>query len=132
MTMIEILPIAGAALIVFVAILIIRGDGNPEKGLWIVPALFCILFLAWTLGSIIQEGLLGFWPEHTRNMWGNQIWFDLLISICIGWFLLAHKARSLGMRLPFWLIFIVFTGSVGLSAMLARYLYLQQHSANPS
>jgi len=126
MTLVEILPIIAAIVIIIVAIMVLRGDGTPEKGLWIVPAIFCVLFASWTLGAALKEGPVGFWPEHTRNMWGNQIWFDLLISICVGWFLLAPKARDLGMRLPLWIIFIICTGSVGLTAMLARFLYLQE------
>ena len=71
------------------------------------------------------EGPVGFWTEHTRNLWGNQIWFDLLLSIGIGWFLIVPRARSVGMRLPLWLLLIVATGCIGFTAMLARLLYLQ-------
>jgi len=125
MTLVETLPIIAAGIAALTAILILRGNGHLKNGLWQVPALFCALFAAWSLYAVIQEGPTGFWPEHTRNLWGNQIWFDLLIAITIGWFFIVPKAKALGMRLPLWLIFIFCTGSIGLTAMLARFLYLQ-------
>lgn len=42
------------------------------KNSWVVPALFSLLFFVFSIGSIIAEGPLGFWPEHTRNMWGTR------------------------------------------------------------
>ena len=40
-----------------------------------------MLFLGWSLYTIASEGFFAFWGEHTRNAWGNQIWFDLLIAV---------------------------------------------------
>lgn len=132
MTLIEILPIIVAIVIIFTAFLIMRGDGEPEKHLWVVPAVFCVLFSAWTLGAMVTEGPTAFWPEHTRNMWGNQIWFDLLLAICAGWFFIVPKAKAVGMKLPIWFIFVIFTGSVGMTAMLARFLYLHERNTQKS
>lgn len=69
-------------------------------------------------------GPFGFWPEHVRNAWGNQIWFDLLLSVGMAFALLAPRARAQGMRLVPWFIAVACTGSVGLLAMGARYLFL--------
>jgi hypothetical protein len=60
-------------------------------------------------------------------MWGNQIWFDLLLAAGIGWFLIVPQAKDLNMRLLPWLVLIVCTGCIGFSAMVARMLYLREH-----
>lgn len=73
--------------------------------------------------------MLGFWTEHTRNLWGNQIWFDLLLATGIGWFLVMPEAKSLGIRPLPWLLLIACTGSIGFLAMIARLLYLRERFA---
>ena len=98
-------------------------DARP--GIWKLPATLCILFLAWSLWAIATEGLFGFWVEHTRNKWGNQIWFDLVLGISVAWAILAPEAKRVGTRLLPWLALIFGTGCIGLLAMLARYLYLR-------
>jgi hypothetical protein len=60
-------------------------------------------------------------------MWGNQIWFDLLLAAGIGWFLIVPQAKVLNMRLSLWLVLIVSTGCIGFLAMVARMLYLREH-----
>ena len=92
---------------------------------WMFPAAISLLFLCFSVFSIIQEGPLGFWYEHTRNFWGNQIWFDLLIAVGIGWTLLLPLAKELKMNLVIWAVIVLSTGCIGLSAMLARALYLK-------
>ena len=126
MTILEILPLASYFGTVAVAVLVIRNLDKPMKGVWTFPALLCVLFLAWTLVAIVKEGLFGFWPNHSTDMWGNQVWFDLLLAIGIGWFLLAPRAKKTGMNLWLWLVGICTTGCIGLLAMLARYLYLEE------
>ncbi|QUD87897.1 hypothetical protein [Phenylobacterium montanum] len=104
----------------------VRPSATKAKGLWLVPAALASLFLAWSLYVVSKEGLLAFWPEHTRNAWGNQIWFDLLLSAGSAFSLLAPRARAAGMRPVPWFIFIVCTGSIGLLAMLARYMFVAE------
>jgi len=58
-------------------------------------------------------------------MWGNQVWFDLLMALTMAWFLIVSRAKAVDMNLPLWLLFILSTGSIGFSAMLARMLFLQ-------
>ena len=94
-------------------------------GSWLVPAAISLAFLVFSLQSVYLEGPVGFWTEHTRNLWGNQIWFDLLLAICIGWFLIVPQAKAVGMNLKFWLVLIVCTGCIGFTAMVARMLYLR-------
>ncbi len=129
MTYTSILPwIAGTLLVLFMAYGI-YSDGKRIKNSWVIPACLSLFFFVFSLMAVISEGQLGFWTEHTRNMWGNQIWFDLLLAAGIGWFLILPQAKAQGMRLPFWGILIVATGCIGFTAMLARMLYLRDNSA---
>jgi len=119
MTIFQILPIiAGCLAVLFVLYNVFKY--GEMKNSWVVPALFSLLFLAFSIASIISEGPLGFWTEHTRNMWGNQIWFDLLIAVCIGWFFITPKAKALGMKLLPWGLIVLGTGCIGFTAMVAR------------
>ena len=96
---------------------------------WIIVALFCALFSAWSIAAILKEGPLGFWPVHTTSFWGNQVWFDLLMALTMAWVLILPRARAAGMKSPLWLIFILCSGSIGFSAMLARLFYLERAKA---
>ncbi len=127
MTLIELLPVvAGMALVAFMATFSIRGgNGRP---VWAVPAALSALFLAWSLTTVVLEGPLGFWTEHTRNMWGNQIWFDLLLAVGVCWLLIVPRARAVHMNLLPWMALILVTGSIGLLAMASRLLFLEQRA----
>jgi hypothetical protein len=126
MNVTSLLPwLALAGFLLFAAYTLAR-DGRRAKNSWLFPAGLSLLFLLFSVNAVVSEGALGFWVEHTRNMWGNQIWFDLLLAIGIGWFLIVPQAQALGMRLPVWLILIVCTGCIGFLAMVARMLYLSE------
>jgi hypothetical protein len=105
---------------------ILAQDRQQIKNSWLFPATLSLLFLLFSVEAIVSEGLLGFWAEHTRNLWGNQIWFDLLLGISIGWYLIVPQAKALGMHLYLWLALIFCTGCIGFLAMIARLLYLQE------
>jgi hypothetical protein len=92
---------------------------------WLWPAALSALFLGFSLATVLHEGPFGFWAEHTRNFWGNQIWFDLLLALGVAWFLLVPQAKALGMRPLPWLLLIICTGSVGMLAMVARWQWLR-------
>lgn len=79
--------------------------------------------------TIWSEGLLPVWENHTSNMWGVQVWWDLLFALGIGLFLIAPRARAQGMNLPLWALFVVATASIGLLAMCARLFWLERESA---
>jgi ABC-type antimicrobial peptide transport system permease subunit len=100
--------------------------GARIKHIWVFPAVLSLVFLAFSLCAVIIEGPLGFWTEHTRNLWGNQIWFDLLLGVGIAWFFIAPQAKSVGMNTILWFFLILSTGGIGLTAMTARLLYLQE------
>jgi hypothetical protein len=124
----SLLPTIAAAFFLLFSVYILSKDGQPIKNSWLFPATLSLLFLLFSLEAIVSEGLLGFWVEHTRYLWGNQIWFDLLLSVGIGWFLVVPQAKALGMRLSLWLVLIALTGSIGFLATIARLLYLRERS----
>jgi len=95
---------------------------------WWLPAVVSVAFLGFSAYAVATEGPLGFWIEHVRNAWGNQIWFDLLFCASVGWTVLLPRARAVGMRSWAWAIALPLTGSVALLAMLARVLYLEGRS----
>ena len=96
---------------------------------WRAPATLSLLFLGWSVFAAVTEGPTGFWPEHVRNAWGNQIWFDLLLAAGVAFAALAPAARQVGMNTRLWLLLVAATGSIGLLAMLARLRYLQAQPA---
>lgn len=101
----------------------------PGPNAWLAPAVLGAAFLAWSLAAVIVEGPTGFWTEHTRNLWGNQIWFDLLLAAGTALAFLVPEARRLGMRPLPWVIAVACTGCIGLMAMLARMLFLKARPA---
>lgn len=125
MTHLEILPIAAAAAFFILTVYRLLTVGGPPSGNWLLPAALSVFFAAYTAVAVAREGVVGFWTNHTTNMLGNQVWIDLLLALGMIWFLVARDAKSLGMRLPVWLLFIMCTGSVGAFAMVARYVYLK-------
>ncbi|HMV45660.1 MAG TPA: hypothetical protein PK079_20345 [Leptospiraceae bacterium] len=121
----QILPyLAGGFLAIYLIFTIISKE--KSKIGWIFPAFLSLLFFSYSVFTVSQEGPIGFWVEHTRNFWGNQIWFDLLLAASIGWYFILPKARELKMNLPFWAFAIVATGSIGFTAMVSRLLYLEE------
>lgn len=118
---------AGAACLLFLVAHTWRG-GWAGRRLWWIPAALSAAFAVFSLLTVATEGPLGFWAEHTRNAWGNQIWFDLLLAAAIAWVFIAPRARAQGMHLWPWLAAVVCTGSIGLCAMAARCLFLESRS----
>ncbi len=125
MSIYSVLPLLAAGAFIVAGVLTIVREGlASSRQAWMIPATLALIFLAWSLNAVLREGPLGFWPEHVRNAWGNQIWFDLLLGVGTGFALLAARARRVGMSLLPWFVAIACTGSVGLLAMASRYLYL--------
>lgn len=126
MILTSILPLAAGVLLIFFIFITAYSNGKRMKISWIFPAFISFIFLIFSLTTIVTEGFYGFWTEHTRNLWGNQIWFDLLLAAGIGWYLIVPRAKSRGMKLPMWGVLVVCTGCVGFMAMLSRMLYLDE------
>jgi hypothetical protein len=118
-------PPAAAVLFLLFSLRVITTAGALTKNSWLFPAAASGLYLLFSLHTVAVEGVFGFWTEHTRNLWGNQIWLDLLLAIGIGWFFVVPQAKALGMRVVPWLVLIVCTGCIGFLAMAARLLYLR-------
>lgn len=130
MTMVQVLPWIAAAGMVAAMVLLAGRTAPASPGAWQMPAGLAALFLLWSLAAVVVEGPLGFWAEHTRNRWGNQIWFDLLLGIGTAWALVLPRARRVGMQPWPWLVLILCSGSIGLLAMVARLLQLEARRAS--
>jgi hypothetical protein len=126
MTFTTLSPIIAAAGLIAYLVLSLRSRGN---GTWLVVAGLAVAFLAFTALTVWHEGPTGFWPVHTANLWGNQVWFDLLLAIGIGWTLILPRARAAGMAPAPWAVLVLATGCIGLLAMLARLLWLERRAA---
>lgn len=96
------------------------------------PALAAALaagFAAYSGITIWAEGLTPVLVNHTSNLWGVQVWWDLLFALGIALFLIAPRARAKGMNIPLWTALILATASIGLLAMCARLFWLEQSQA---
>lgn len=109
-----------------IAMIVLRAQ---KVGSAALAAALCGGFAAYTAGTIYSEGVLPVIANQTSNMWGVQVWWDLLIAITVGLFLIAPRARAQGMNLPVWVVFVVATASIGLLAMIARLFWLEQAAA---
>ena len=96
---------------------------------WLVPAVVVVPVAAWTGVAIVEDGLFGFWPMVTGSAWGLQLWFDRLMLLAAGFFLLQNRARAAGMKSEVWVLVVIVTGGIGLLAMLARTVYLERNPA---
>ncbi|MCL9981728.1 MAG: hypothetical protein NBV60_01095 [Erythrobacter sp.] len=86
-------------------------------------------FAAYSGVTIWAEGLMPVLANHTSNLWGVQVWWDLLIAVTVALFLIAPRARAQGMSLPLWTALILATASIGLLAMCARLFWLERATA---
>ena len=101
-----------------------HASGRPMR--WQIPALLAAAFFAASLIPIQTGGAFGFWAEHTRNDWNNQIFLDLLLCAGCAYFLLLDRARTVAMQVFPWFVAIAASGSIGLLAMTARVLFLEE------
>ena len=130
MTLTELLPVVAAAgFIVFITTSTVRKTPFSRAG-WILPAALSVGFFAFSLVTVINEGLFSFWAEHIDTFWGNQIWFDLLLAVGIGWSWLLPEARRVGLKPWPWLLAVCLTGCIALLAMYARVLYLREQNGD--
>lgn len=129
MTLLTLLPILAGIPVLLITVAAMKSNGRAPKNAWMIAVFFCLALTAWTIPAVISEGPLGFIPAHSQSLWGNQVWFDLLMALTMAWVLILPRAKVLGMKLPLWLLFILCSGSIGFSAMLARMLYLEENKA---
>ena len=111
--------IAGA--IALVSILVNKsGAGNA-----LIAASLSAGFAAFTAVQIWQDGVMMFWTNHSQNLTGTQVWWDLIICAMVALFFAAPRARKVGMNVPLWALFVGCTASIGLLAMIARLFWLE-------
>ena len=99
--------------------------GSPKVGSAILAAALASGFGAFTAVTIAKEGVLLVWTNHTQNLWGVQVWWDLLCAVVLAVFLIAPRARAAGMRMIPWTLFVAATASIGPLAMVARLFWLE-------
>lgn len=124
MTTLEIIWFA-AAFGGFVALLTIL-IAKRETGNAVAAAILAAGFGAFTAVQIGQEGVIGFFTNHTQNLTGLQVWWDLVMCAMIALFFVAPRARKAGMNMVPWGIFVGLTASIGLLAMCARLFWLER------
>lgn len=101
----------------------------PRMGMAALAASLAAGFGAYSLVTVYAEGIMQVWSNHTQNLWGVQVWWDLLLAVGLAFFLLTSRARAVGMNIPAWAIFVVATASIGLLAMAARLFWLENQAA---
>lgn len=99
--------------------------GSKKVGSAILAAALAAGFGAFTAVTIAEEGVVLVWTNHTQNLWGVQVWWDLLCAVVLAVFLIAPRARAAGMRMMPWIFFVAATASIGLLAMVARLFWLE-------
>ena len=105
---------------------------KPTSGNATLAAMLSAGFGAYTAVQIWQEGVMMFWTNHTVNLTGIQVWWDLVMCVMIAMFFIAPRARKAGMNLLPWALFVGSTASIGLLAMCARLFWLEQPQAPAS
>ncbi len=126
MLMLKVLPLVAYAGVTIVVLMIAMGRYASPFLRVAVPSAIGAAFLAFSLVTLMQDGLMQFWVNHSSDFAGNQVWFDLLFAVAISFYLIAPRARAVGMRLLPWAIAVIMTACVALLPMLARLLWLEQ------
>lgn len=123
--MLQILP--PLAYVIAAGFLVWVATARPSRAGGGLPLLALTLaFAAFSGLTLWQEGLLQFWVNHTTSLAGNQVWFDLLIAVCLSFALIAPRARAVGMPLLPWALAVLATASIALLPMVARLLWLER------
>ncbi len=102
---------------------------KPEQGNAILAAMLAAGFAAYTAVQIYSEGVMMFYTNHTANLTGVQVWWDLLASVIIALFFIVPRARAVGMDVWVWAIPVGLLASIGLLAMAARLFWLENAKA---
>jgi hypothetical protein len=123
MSFLESLPVL--AYVAALGTLIWVALGNASRS-WRIVALLGAAFIAFSIWTVLDGGLLPFWFNHTTNLAGNQVWFDLLISVVLAFILVVPRARAQGMAILPWALAVAATASIALLVMMARLLWLEQ------
>ncbi|MEM8724466.1 MAG: hypothetical protein AAGE86_02990 [Pseudomonadota bacterium] len=101
---------------------------KPAYGNAMLAAMLAGGFGAYTAVQIWQEGVVMFFTNHSVNLTGIQVWWDLVMCAIIALFFVAPRARAVNMNVPLWALFVGCTASIGLLAMIARLFWLENQS----
>lgn len=127
-TLTPFLALAGAGLAFAVAAILFIALRPGAPGNAVLAGALSAGFAAFSAVTIATEGVLPVVLNHTANLWGVQVWYDLLFSLSVALFLILPRARAQGMSIAPWVLFILATASIGLLAMCARLFWLEQQS----
>lgn len=116
------IAIAIAAVIAFIAVVM----QQRVTGSALLAAVLSATFGGFTAVQLWQEGAVMFWTNHSANLTGVQVWWDLVSAVMVGLFLIIPRARAAGMSVLPWAIFVGLTASIGLLAMVARLFWLER------
>ncbi|MEM6584352.1 MAG: hypothetical protein AAF692_01220 [Pseudomonadota bacterium] len=98
---------------------------KPTIGNSTLAGTLCAVFLTFTTIQLLNEGPLMFLTNHSANLTGIQVWWDLITAVVIAFFFIAPRARAVGMNVVPWAILAGLTASIGLLAMCARLFWLE-------
>lgn len=127
MTPFMILFLAGVAVIG--PVILYLAFSRQPKGSAALAAVLCGAFAAFTGVTVASEGVMPVIANHASNLWGVQVWYDLLISVSIALLFVIPRARKAGMNVPLWVIAVGLTASIALLAMVARLFWLERQAA---
>ncbi|MEO1221592.1 MAG: hypothetical protein AAFY42_09640 [Pseudomonadota bacterium] len=116
--------IIGAAVVAALYIL----SARPTQGSPLVAAVLAGLFAGYTGVQIAQEGVIEFFINHSEDMTGIQVWWDLVMSVIIAFFFILPRAQKQNMNILPWALLVFGTASIGLLAMCARLFWLENAS----
>ena len=105
---------------------------GPVQESWKLAAVLAVGFIGLSAVPIARKGYLGFIPALTRELWGIQVWYDLIIAVTVALVFIVPRARAMGMKTTPWVIATAFTGCLALLPMVARLFWLEAHARKPA
>lgn len=119
------IALALGGLVFAVAAILAMAARPGARGSAFLAASLAAGFAAFTSVTIAAEGIGPVIANHTSNLWGVQVWWDLLFSLSVAYFFVLPRARAQGMNLSLWTALVLATASIGLLAMVARLFWLE-------
>ena len=119
-----------AGVVAVIAAVVAIAMARDSVGSAVIAAALSAGFAGLTAVTIWSEGLWLVIENHTLNLWGIQVWYDLLLAIGVALFFVLPRARAAGMNVLPWTLLVVLTASIGLLAMVARLFWLERASSS--
>ena len=124
MTSYELLAAGGAVAILLVIAHVLTN--REATGSALLAAVLSAAFFGYTAITVFKEGVV----LVSTNLWGVQVWWDLLFATGTALFFIVPRARAAGMNIVPWVIFTALTASIGLLAMVARLFWLEKRTTH--